>query len=134
MFQTDPVRRFLLERGCPDELLAAGLAGLVSEWERIVAEVEAGYPLGLDDYLNDLDDRQLLDEALQLADPEDSALMSGRIIGADERMRRCTKLVEECLWGERVAEAEGWTPEANWWYFSVPRSPGPQLREDLKDE
>ena len=34
--------------------------------------------------------------------------------------------------GSRVADREGWTAEHNWWYFAVPREPGPLLREDLE--
>ena len=58
------VHVFLLSRGCPDDVVEMGLEGLLLEWERAVAQVESGYPLGLDDYLNDLDGRQLLEESL----------------------------------------------------------------------
>ncbi len=37
-----------------------------------------------------------------------------------------------CLWGEAQAEENGWTPEANWWYFTRPADPGPELAEDLE--
>ena len=132
MNEADPVRRFLAERGCPDEVVEAGLEGLVSEWERTVRQVAAGYPLGLDDYLNDLDGRQLIDEALALAPwAADESLMH-QLQAADQRMKTLVVSAPECLWGEAVAEAEGWTADHEWWYFSVPRAPGPLLREDLE--
>ena len=132
MNDSDEVQRFLLERGCPDEVVVAGLEGLVGEWEQAVNQVEAGYSLGLDDYLNDLDGRQLLEEALVLAPPEDRETARARIRAADTRMKSLVLSTAECLWGEAVAESEGWTPERNWWYFGLPRSPGPLLKEDLE--
>ena len=134
MTDTDPVERFLRERGCPQEVVSAGLDGLVAEWERVVSEVENGYRLGLDDYLNDLDGRQLLDEVLAIAPLERRRAVAGRVEAADERMKRRVRRTPECLWGRRVADSEGWTPDDNWWYFNLPRAPGPLLREDLEQE
>ena len=127
----DTVREFLLSRGCPGDVVTLGLQGLVEEWERAVEQVEDGYPLGLDDYLNDLDGRQLLEDALEVAPKLDRAAARVRVEGADARMRRVARIIHECLWGERVAEQEGWTADHNWWYFAVPQKPGPTLREDL---
>ena len=132
MMPSDPVREFLVERGCPDDLVAGGLEGLVGEWERAVQQVDAGYPLGLDDYLNDLDARQLLEDVLEVSPPLERAAAAARVRVADERMHHRVRLVGECLWGARVAASEGWTAAANWWYFAVPLHPGPVLREDLE--
>jgi hypothetical protein len=132
MSETDAVRRFLRGRGCPDDVVAGGIEGLIAEWERIAGDVERGYSLGLDDYLNDLDTRQLLEQALSFAPAAAREALAGRILAADERMKRCVAPTDECLWGRRVAEAEGWTPDENWWYFGIPRAPGSQLREDLE--
>jgi len=134
MMEIDPVRRLLRERGCPEEVIAGGVEGLIADWERAVADVERGYPLGLDDYLNDLDARQLLEDTLPMLAPPDLESLGPRVLAADEKMKRLVTLTDECLWGERVADAEGWTPLENWWYFGLPRSPGPALRKDLEDE
>jgi hypothetical protein len=131
MSPDDSVREFLAARGCPEDVVAGGLDGLMAGWQRASEQVEAGYPLGLDDYLNDLDSRQLLEEAMVLAPPAERAAASARLGEADGRLRRHVRLVGECLWGARVAASEGWTAAANWWYFAVPLRPGPVLREDL---
>ena len=128
----DPVRLFLVERGCPEDLVSGGLEGLVADWERVVKQVERGYPLGLDDYLNDLDGRQLIEEALEVAPPPQRAGVLERVQEADARMRQRIRLVGECLWGSRVAASEGWTAAGNWWYFAVPLKPGPVLAADLE--
>lgn len=127
----DTVREFLLSRGCPDDVVASGLDGLLDDWERTVRQVESGYPLGLDDYLNDLDGRQLLEDALAVAPKLERTAARVRVEGADARMRREATIIDECLWGNRVADQEGWTVDHNWWYFAVPRKPGNTLREDF---
>ena len=131
MDETDAVRGFLRDRGCPDDVVTGGVPGLVADWERAVEQVVAGYPLGLDDYLNDLDGRQLLEEALAFAPSGERDGVCGRLRTVDDRMKARVSVADECLWGDAVAEAEGWTAERNWWYFSLPRAPGPLLKEDL---
>ena len=132
MTERDAVRRFLSERGCPDEVVDAGLEGLVSEWERTVDQVSSGYPLGLDDYLNDLDGRQLIEEVMTLAPWALNPAMSRRLHAVDERMKALVVPAPKCLWGEAVADSEGWTAEQEWWYFTMPRAPGPLLEQDLE--
>ena len=126
------VREFLMSRGCPDEVVEAGIEGLLTDWEHTVEQVHDGYPLGLDDYLNDLDGRQLLEEALELLSPGERETVLERLRAVDQRMKLMVTTWNTCLWGDGVAASQGWTPEDEWWYFSVPRSPGPLLREDLK--
>jgi len=128
------VTRFLSERGCPDDVVEGGLEGLIAAWKRVADHVADGYSLGLDDYLNDLDGRQLLEEALAHATDEERASAMPRIRRTDERMKSLVVPTLECLWGDKVAEQEGWSPESHWWYFSLPRAPGELLREDLGEE
>jgi len=116
----DPVRDYLGGRGCGEHVVEGGLEGLVESWEKTVRQVEDGYSLTLDDYLNDLDARQLIAEALAVADDQQRAAINDRLDRADEKMRSLTAPTEVCLWGEEVAEEEGWTAEENWWYFARP--------------
>ncbi len=127
----DPVRELLERRGSPPHVVAGGLAGLLARWERVVDEVDAVYRLGLDDYLDDMDLRQLLEDALDVAPPETREALAPRLREADERMRDMLVDWGRCLWGEEQARARGWTPERNWWYFNRPAGPGLELREDL---
>jgi hypothetical protein len=125
----DAVREFLKKKGAAEHVVRDGLAGLVQSWERVVEYVKSGYDFGLDDYLNDMDGRQLLDEALQ-AVPSDRTLLE-RVRRADEAMKRLVRSTGRCLWGKKSASQHGWSPEKNWWYFSVPIAAGPELTEDL---
>ena len=129
----DPVQAYLRSQGAPHHVVANGLRGLVENWERVVRVVMEGYQLGLDDYLNDMDGRQMLENALGVAPPDVRDLFLSRVEDADNRVRLALMSAGHCLWGRIVAEEEGWTEEANWWYFERPRNPGGKLAEDLQE-
>jgi hypothetical protein len=129
----DRLRRFLARRGAPDFVVEAGLAGLVRRWKESAHAVRRGYPLGLEDYLNDLDVRQLIKEALALATPAERKKARSRVIEADTVFRQYSKATRVCLWGTREATRRGWTSRKNWWYYRLPLHPGESLRSDLTD-
>ena len=129
----EAVTRFLKGRGIPDDMAESGLEGLVSGWERTATQVRAGYPLGLDDYLNDVDGRQLIEETVAATPGAASDGLRNRIEAADVAMQEAIVPAEECLWGDELAEREGWTAADNWWYFGLPRDPGPQMTQELED-
>lgn len=129
--RTDPVATWLRERGCSEQVVAGSLEGLLSSWERFVESVAEGYRFTLDDYLNDLDVRDLITGALAVAAERDAVGAGAGLARADARMRALVVPAGGCLWGEMVAEDEGWTPETHWWYFTRPRNPGPDLALDL---
>ena len=128
----DPVREFLKRRRSAEHVVRGGLPGLVENWERVVESVTRGYNLGLDDYLNDMDGRQLLDEALELAKADHAYIE--RVRRADQSMRRLVRPITRSLWGEKNATEHGWSAAKNWWYFAVPIKAGPELVDDLKEE
>ena len=132
MIRHDAVRAFLQARGCPGWMVQRGLDGLLAEWENTVVQVDEGYPLGLDDYLNDVDTRQLILEVLEVAGAAERRAAEDRLLAVDARMRELLQPVDECLWGDEVAAREGWSAERNWWYYALPRRPGELLREDLE--
>ena len=100
------VRRFLEERGSPPHVVEGGLEGLLRGWEAAVAAVAEGYPLdALDDYLDDLDGRQILDEALAVA-TQTRGRAAPRAPGRRRRaLPRAGHPDRACLWGERAAAA-----------------------------
>lgn len=127
----DPVSDYLRERGCGEHVIEGGLEGLVESWEKTVREVEAGYSLTLDDYLNDLDARQLIADALLAASDQQRQAIDLRLSRADQKMQSLTEPAKACLWGEEVAEEEGWTAEKNWWYFARPIKASAELLAEI---
>lgn len=116
---------FLREEGASDRVVQGGLEVLVAGWEHTVIAVEGGYTGDYEDYLSDLDGRQLLAQALERVTREQAVLVAARLDELDTRMRRVTTPVARCLWGMIVADEEGWSPDDNWWYFARPVSGPP---------
>ena len=132
MPREDPVREFLEARGCPEHIVDGGLDGLLERWESAVDDVDEIYPLGLDDYLDDMDIRELIEGAVLAAPPEARRAALKRLEKMDARMTKLLVPSGRCLWGSDLAEQHDWTPQRNWWYFMQPREPGPELKEDLE--
>ena len=72
------------------------------------------------DYLNDLDGRQILDEVLNVADPDQKSRFLKRIEVADQLFLSLAIPTMECIWGSKNAIKHGWTREKHWWYFHRP--------------
>jgi hypothetical protein len=128
----DPVGEFLQKRGCPEHVVRGGLLGLTENWENVVRSVEEGYSLGLDDYLNDMDGRQLIEESLPIAPAGDKEAVQKRLRQADAKLQWLVKPAGRCLWGDETAQREGWTANKNWWYFSIPTRPGEDLLREIE--
>jgi hypothetical protein len=129
----DEERRFLRTRRAPPHVVEGGLAGLIEAWERTAYDIEGEYPLGMEDYLNDMDGRQLIDDLIVAVPASFSPELRDRLAEADRGAREGLMPADECLWGSAVAVREGWTPERNWWYFNLPRTPGQQMSEELRE-
>jgi hypothetical protein len=129
----DPVRQYLQSRGCAPDLVERGLDGLLDEWQLVAEDAaELGYPLGLDDYLNDMDGRDLLEGALQSLDRPARAAARARLEAADRLLLGATLPCAECLWGEELAEAHHWEAGTQWWYYRVPKEHSLQFAGDLE--
>jgi hypothetical protein len=128
----DPSQAYLKSRGCPPHVVAAGLAGLLNDWANTIAGIRSGYNLTLDDYLNDMDTRQLIEETLPHTTTRGHKQAIVRLYELDESVRPLLNSTDKCLWGTKAETEHGWSPDNNWWYYSVPKNPGPQLASDLK--
>jgi hypothetical protein len=128
----DPVRAYLKKRGAAQHVIEGGLEKLVRDWQQFVQSVSEGYSLESEDYLNDLDGRQLIEEALAVAPAAQKMSIMKSLRQADSALKRLTRPVETCLWGAENAVENGWTPKKNWWYFVVPRKGAADLITDLQ--
>ncbi len=129
MTELDPVRRVLADRGCTEEIVNGGLAGLLDRWRAIVASIDAEYALGLDDFLNDMDVRDALAAVLLVAPPPEQRAAQQRLEPLDTRLRAAT-VQTGCLWGEDVEEDDGLDPNREWWYYRRPT----RLNEEFAGE
>jgi hypothetical protein len=113
----DEIQAYLRENGYPEHLVRGGRAGLLQRWSKFVEQVERGYPLGLEDYRNDLDLRAII----ALAGAEDEAVHA-----LDQRFERMLTARTVRVW----ESAAGDPP----WDFGHPKNAGPDLLDDLRAE
>jgi hypothetical protein len=123
MTPVDPVVAFLRERGQADEILAEGAEGLVARWEQAAREAERErYPFGIEDWLNELDGRQLLHELASTVRGSVCDGLAARLAEADARVQAATVDAGACLWGDALADRMGWRPAREWWYWRRPHA------------
>jgi hypothetical protein len=128
------VETYLRKRGSPDWVIQAGLEGLVERWEETASSMERGYRLGLDDFLNDMDVRQLVADCLPLAPGRERKNMKKRVILADTLIKKSLKPAASCIWGRTEAKRQGWTARRNWWYYRLPCRTGPEFVAPLEQD
>ena len=123
MTSTDAVRAFMRERGLADELVAEGAEGMVARWEQAARDAEhERYPFGIEDWLNELDGRQLVRDLLVAVPDALGAALRARLDDADARVEAATEVAGACLWGDALAGRMGWRPASEWWYWRRPRA------------
>lgn len=124
------MRAYLESRGVSAELIAAGVSGMVARWESIAAAAD-GYAFTLDDWLNDVDLRDIIAGALEVVGERGRHAIAARLEKADDQFRAAT-VSSGPVWGARVAAARRHDPNRTWWYFRIPRRSGEDLAADLK--
>lgn len=107
-------------RDYADHVVRGGLEGLVRTWECVVESVASGREQDNDEYLNDMDGRRILEEALAIASSPERARWVERVRIADERIRPHLVPTEECIWGEANAEKYGYSRVRDWWHCHRP--------------
>jgi hypothetical protein len=112
----ESVRGILRARGAAEHIIRGGAAGLIEAWRNFVAQVERGYPLGLEDYRNDLDLRTLIEVAQ----------IGAEVAGEDARFRRLLTGTDRAVWSSEVPRA--------FWVMGYPSNAAGELLADLRAE
>ena len=81
------------------------------KWQAAVEKFETAAPLSHEEYLDLVDQREALHEAVA-HHPQPPGLTE-----VDARFRAATEEVAECVWGVQVGIENCWTPQKHWWYF-----------------
>ena len=118
--QTDlmtDVHSFLRHAGYPERIVERGLPGLVEEWEKTVRQLEKGWEFPWEDFANDVDGRRIIDEIVK----EFPGVAPMQLLQLDLRFRAAT-VPASCIWGDEVAQDEGWDAVRQWYYFRVPKT------------
>lgn len=107
------------------------LAQNLVAWEKTVQQVAEGYRLTLDDWLNDMDARQAIEDALPVASLPVRRAALERLSRLDAMFLHATEPNPRCVWGSRIARLERWTAKRHWWYFRKPLRADPELLAEL---
>lgn len=111
------VQAYLAENGYPPHIVREGRPGLVRRWREFVEQAESGYPLGLEDYRNDLDVRAIL--RLACAEGEEVRVL-------DERLKALLVATDVRVWESGPGEP--------FWDFGYPNNSGAELMDGLDEE
>ena len=130
--QPDRIRQYLRRRGCAPSVVKGGLDGLLKHWQSTVDTVAEGYDLTMEDYLNDMETRDVLAGALDVANADQRKAAESSLENLDKRFR---ELTVECppVIGERTAKENGHDPADQWWFYRRPRNPSPDFEEMLRE-
>ncbi|MCX7360340.1 MAG: hypothetical protein NTV97_00360 [Alphaproteobacteria bacterium] len=108
------------------------LRELIDQWSTFAGDLERqGYTFDLDNWLNDVDVRELILEALPMFSREEMGDHALKLDGADKTFKEATRPLKRCVWGGGTAKKEKWTAEKNWWYFRTPVRTNDQLEDEL---
>ena len=105
---------------------------LIDQWSSFATDLaRKNYTFDLDNWLNDVDVRELILEALPMYDADDLGDLALRLEQADSIFKAATRPFRGCVWGKGTARKERWTAEKNWWYFRAPLVSNAQLEDEL---
>src|SRR5882762_3572679 len=108
------------------------LRELIDQWATFANDLERqDYNFDLDNWLNDVDVRELIHEALPMFSREEMGDHALKLDEADKTFQAGTREFKKCVWGGGTAKKEKWTPQKNWWYFRTPRRTNAQLEDEL---
>jgi len=102
---------------------------MIVQWEEIAGHAST-YNLTLDDWLNDLDLRDLIAREMGKVSAVDRDALRSRLESIDQAFRAATRASNSSLWG-RTSGADH-DAARQWWYFRYPISPGDAMRDDLE--
>jgi hypothetical protein len=115
--------------GPPD---VAELQELIDQWAAFARDLERQvYTFDLDNWLNDVDVRELILEALPMFGRDEMGDHALKLDEADRAFMAATRDFKRCVWGHGTARKEKWTPQENWWYFRTPTRSNAQLEDEL---
>lgn len=108
------------------------LRELIDQWATLSADFERkDYTFDIDNWRNDVDVRQLIEEALPMFSREEMGDHALKLDEADRVFKAGTRPFKRCVWGHGTQKKEKWSPETNWWYFRTPVRSNAQLEDEL---
>lgn len=106
-------------RGNSELVQRAGLNYLMPCWTRNVAAVDDED--NMDEWLNDLDGRKIIDEILDLLTEQERTIVRRKLEPIDQLFVTKTFETNECVWGEANERSNGYDRIKHWYYYRLNR-------------
>lgn len=100
------------------------LKSLVEDWRSFAEEVERGYELGLEDYVNDLTTRTLLEDVVTALSDNGRRTLTVILKPIDARYTHATREINKSLYGVNDLKEQ-------WWLSRVPLRSDHELLDNL---
>jgi hypothetical protein len=124
------IQQYCEQRKFASFVIKEGLDYLIPRWEMTVQAIKSGYTLSVDEYLNDMDTRRIIDEVWSLASDEQVDQYHNRLQAADQEYFDFTVPVQNCIWGSKNVAKYGYRPDHHWWYYHIPINTGSRWRAE----
>jgi hypothetical protein len=116
MTSAERVRTYFKQQGYAEHVIEGGVERLLKDWEDVCAPINEN----LDEYINSLDGRRILQEALDLMSDAERAQLADRIASADRKFLEWTEPAESVIGPEGLGR-DGYDRNVDWWYWRVPK-------------
>jgi hypothetical protein len=108
-------------KNCADFVVRDGLNYLIPEWRKFTNSVSENDGSTIDEYLNDLDGRKIIDTILPLLAGQERDRIMSEIYFYDKQYISKTFEVKDCLWGRENELIHGFTRQTNFYYYRAPQ-------------
>jgi len=118
--EKEKVTTHLSSHDYPDFIVQNGLKGLIDSWKFTTKHELYNPDYLIEEYLNDLDGREILSQVLPLL-KGNSAAGVRRIVHRTDQDFIANTFETDCVWGKNTEKRRGWNRNKNWWYYRLPR-------------
>ena len=95
-----------------------GLNYLIPNW-KIFTYNYAGNEESIDEWLNELDGRKIIDEILNILSDSDKIKITEILKEIDSKFIDQTFEINECAWNEKVEKDNQYNRQKNWYYYRM---------------
>jgi hypothetical protein len=112
----EAVHQFFKNQRYSKKVIEGGLDYALATWRDNVDRIARGKLRSFDDYLNDMDMRELLYEAFGLMSETEKKPIMDEVAALDQKLLAATIEVPQCIWGLGA----GYDRMTEWWYYRLP--------------
>ena len=113
---TDEIKAILANKA--DFVQQNGLNYLIPNWQSF-AEYYADTEDMIDEWLNDLDTRRIIDEILEVLPENERTKIEQNLKLIDDKVIAKTFEVNECVWGDKVERLYNYNRNKHWYYYRM---------------